>query len=69
MNYMLDMLDKINVLENKEAILQGAEEIVNSLLENEKLDKSEKLMTIELAMTQLNYKLYNVNKEEKKENA
>ena len=34
MNYMLDMLDKINVLENKEAILQGAEEIVNSLLEN-----------------------------------
>lgn len=69
MNYMLDMLDKINVLENKDAILQGAEEIVNSLLENEKLDKSEKLMTIELAMTQLNYKLYNVNKEEKKENA
>ncbi len=69
MNYMLDMLDKINVLENKEAILQGAEEIVNSLLENEKLDKSEKLMTIELAMTQLNYKLYNVNKERKKENA
>ena len=67
MNYMLDMLDKINVLENKEAILQGAEEIVNSLLENEKLDKSEKLMTIELAMTQLNYKLYNVNKERKKE--
>ena len=67
MNYMLDMLDKINVLENKDAILQGAEEIVNSLLENEKLDKSEKLMTIELAMTQLNYKLYNVNKEEKKE--
>ena len=69
MNYMLDMLDKINVFENKEAILQGAEEIVNSLLENEKLDKSEKLMTIELAMTQLNYKLYNVNKERKKENA
>lgn len=69
MNYMLDMLDKINVLENKEAILQGAEEIVNSLLENEKLDKSEKLMTIELAMAQLNYKLYNVNKERKKENA
>ena len=69
MNYMLDMLDKINVLENKEAILQGAEEIVNSLLENEKLDKSEKLMTIELAMTQLNYKLYNGDKERKKENA
>ena len=69
MNYMLDMLDKINVLENKEAILQGAEEIVNSLLEKEKSDKSEKWMTIELAMTQLNYKLYNVNKERKKENA
>lgn len=61
MNYMLDMLDKINVLENKEAILQGAEEIVNSLLENEKLDKSEKLMTIELAMAKLNYQLYNIS--------
>lgn len=58
MNYMLD---KINVLENKEAILKGAEEIVNNLLNNEKLDKSEKLMTIELAMAELNYKLYNIS--------
>lgn len=58
MNYMLE---KIEVLENKEAILQGAEDIVNSLLENEKLDKSEKLMTIELAMAKLNYQLYNIN--------
>lgn len=64
MNYMLD---KINVLENKDAILNGAEEIVNSLLENEKLDKSEKLMTIELAMAQLNYKLYNVSGDIKEE--
>ena len=30
MNYMLD---KINVLDNKDAILNGAEEIVNSLIE------------------------------------
>ncbi len=58
MNYMLE---KIEVLENKEAILQGAEDIVNSLLENEKLDKSEKLMTIELAMAKLNYQLYNIS--------
>ena len=52
MNYMLD---KINILENKDAILNGADEIVTSLLDNEKLDKSEKLMTIELAMAKLNY--------------
>ena len=58
MNYMLE---KIEVLENKEAILQGTEDIVNSLLENEKLDKSEKLMTIELAMAKLNYQLYNIS--------
>ena len=58
MNYMLD---KINVLENKDAILNGAEEIVNNLLNNEKLDKSEKLMPIELALPDLNYKLYNIS--------
>ena len=58
MNYMLD---KINVLENKEAILNGAKEIVDNLLTNEKLDKNEKLMTIELAMAQLNYELYNIS--------
>ena len=45
----------------KDAILNGAEEIVNNLLNNEKLDKSEKLMTIELAMAELNYKLYNIS--------
>lgn len=64
MNYMLD---KIELLENKEAILNGAEEIVNRLLENEKLDKSEKLMTIELAMAKLNYKLYNISGDSKEE--
>ncbi len=64
MNYMLD---KIELLENKEAILNGAEEIINSLLENEKLDKSEKLMTIELAMAKLNYKLYNISGDSKEE--
>ena len=64
MNYMLD---KIELLENKEAILNGAEEIINSLLENEKLDKSEKLMTIELAMAKLNYELYNISGDSKEE--
>lgn len=64
MNYMLD---KINVLENKDAILKGAEEIVKNLLENEKLDKSEKLMTIELAMAQLNYELYHISGDSKEE--
>lgn len=64
MNYMLD---KINVLENKDAILKGAEEIVKGLLENEQLDKSEKLMTIELAMAQLNYELYHISGDNKEE--
>ena len=58
MNYMLE---KMNLLENKEAILSGADEIVENLLNNEKLDKSEKLMTIELAMAKLNYELYNIS--------
>ena len=44
MNYMMD---KINLLENKGAIIEGAEEIVKLLLSNKKLDDSEKLMTIE----------------------
>lgn len=64
MNYMLD---KINILENKDAILSGAEQIVNELMTNEKLDKSEKLMTIELAMAKLNYELYNISGDSKKE--
>ncbi len=64
MNYMLD---KINILENKDAILSGAEQIVNELMMNEKLDKSEKLMTIELAMAKLNYELYNISGDSKEE--
>ena len=34
---------------------------------NEKLDKSEKLMTIELAMAKLNYELYNISGDSKEE--
>ena len=48
------MMDKINLLENKNAIIEGAEEIVKLLLKSEKLDDSEKLRTIELAVAKLN---------------
>ena len=58
MNYMLD---KINLLDNKDKIKLVAEKIVNLLKEDSKLDDSEKLMTIELAMAQLNYDLYKIS--------
>lgn len=58
MNYMLD---KINLLENKDEIINTAKEIVKSLEENRNLDDSEKLMTIELAVAQLNYDLYHIS--------
>ena len=58
MNYMMD---KINLHENKDEIIKVAMEIVNMLKDDEKLDDSEKLMTIELAMAKLNYDLYNVS--------
>lgn len=58
MNYMLD---KINLLENKDEIINGANEIVKKLEENKNLDDSEKLMTIELAVAQLNYDLYHIS--------
>ena len=55
------MMDKINLHENKDEIIKVAMEIVNMLKDDEKLDDSEKLMTIELAMAKLNYDLYNVS--------
>lgn len=58
MNYMLD---KINLLENKDEIIKVANEIFEILINDDKLDNSEKLMTIELAMTKINYKLYNIS--------
>lgn len=58
MNYMLD---KINLLENKDEIINRANEIVKKLEENKNLDDSEKLMTIELAVAQLNYDLYHIS--------
>ena len=58
MNYMLD---KINLLDNKEEIINSADKIVSMLKENEKLDDSQKLMVIELAVCKLNYELYNIS--------
>ena len=58
MNYMLE---KINVLENKEEIIHSADKIVELLKENKNLDDSEKLMTIELAVAKINYELYHIS--------
>ena len=55
------MLDKINLLENKDEIINTAKEIVEKLEKNKNLDDSEKLMTIELAVAQLNYDLYHIS--------
>ena len=63
------MMDKINLLENKNAIIEGAEEIVKLLLKSEKLDDSEMLMTIELAVAKLNYELYHISGDSPEKNA
>ncbi len=55
------MLDKIEVHENKEEILKIAEEIIKLLKEDKKLNDSEKIMTIELAVAKLNYDLYGIS--------
>ena len=55
------MMDKINLHKNKDEIIKVANEIVNLLKSDGKLDNSEKLMTIELAVAQLNYDLYHIS--------
>lgn len=55
------MMDKIEVHEKKEEIISSAERIVNELKENNNLNDSEKLMSIELAMALLNYDLYKIS--------
>jgi len=58
MNYMLD---KINLLENKDEIIKVADKIFNLLISDKNLNDSEKLMTIELAMAKINYELYHIS--------
>ena len=55
------MMDKIVLHKNKEEIMKVADELIKVLMDDKKLDNSEKLMTIELAMAKLNYDLYNVS--------
>ena len=55
------MLDKINLLSNKYEIINVASQIVKLLKEDNNLNNSEKIMTIELAVAQLNYDLYNIS--------
>ncbi len=54
-------MDKIVLHKNKEEIIKVADELIKVLMDDEKLDNSEKIMTIELAMTKLNYDLYNIS--------
>lgn len=63
------MLEKINLLDNKDDIINGADDLIELLMQNEALNKSEKLMTIELAMAKLNYILYNISGDQTKEDA
>ena len=58
MNYMMD---KIVLHKNKEEIMKVADELIKVLMDDEKLDNSEKLMTIELAVARLNYDLYHIS--------
>lgn len=58
MNYMLD---KINLLENKDYIIGEADKIVEMLKNNPNLNDSEKLLVIELAVAKLNYDLYHIS--------
>ncbi len=59
------MLDKINLLKNKDNIINTAYQIAKSLEDNKNLDDSEKLMTIELAVAKLNNDLYKIEKNKK----
>ena len=55
------MMDKINLHPNKDNIIEKANEIIKLLMECNKLDNSEKIMTIELAIAKLNYDLYKIS--------
>lgn len=55
------MLDKIRLLKNKDNIINTANDIVKLLKEHKGLNDSEKIMTIELAVAQLNYDLYHIS--------
>ena len=55
------MMDKIKLHENSENIINNADKIVKMLKENNSLDDSEKLLTIELVVAWLNYDLYRIS--------
>lgn len=55
------MLDKIEVYPKKDEIIKVSNMILKLLKENSNLNDSEKLMTIELAVAQLNYDLYGIS--------
>lgn len=55
------MMEKIELHPNKDKIIEKANEIIKILIESRELDNSEKIMTIELAIAQLNYDLYKIS--------
>ncbi len=59
------MMDKIEVHEKKDEIIKTSNEILKLLKSNNNLNDSEKIMTIELAIAQLNYDLYGISGDKK----
>ena len=59
------MMEKIEVHKNKNEIIKVSNAILKLLKDNKNLDNSEKLMTIELAVAQLNYDLYKISGDNK----
>ena len=55
------MMEKIELHPNKDKIIEKANEIIKILMESRELNNSEKIMTIELAVAQLNYDLYKIS--------
>ena len=63
MNYMLD---KIKLHKNGKKIIEVGEKITKELEENNGLDASEKLMSMELALALLNYDLFKISGDDRK---
>ncbi len=55
------MTDKIDLHPKKEEIVKIADKIVKILKDNEKLNDSERLLAMELAVAKVNFDLYNIS--------
>lgn len=55
------MTDKIDLHPKKEEIVKIADEIVKVLKDDEKLNDSERLLAMELAVAKVNFDLYHIS--------